>query len=233
MKHSTMQLNLKKAVAIVARAANVLKISIFSDYFQGGSTHPYGELKIVRKNVEIQCSRCSQQVATAFFRLIQSNCCCRHSMYKQAGTSLIEILISVIILAIGLLGLAALQINSTHFNHSAYLRSVAVSQANDIIDRMRANPNGVDDGDYNNLSGTPAHPGCSSCTPAEIAQLDLFEWNSANASLLPSGQGIINISGNHMNITLMWDNDRSGATGTGCSGDSSVDLTCLTMGVQL
>lgn len=149
------------------------------------------------------------------------------------GISLIEILVSVIVLALGLLGLASLQANSTRYNHSAYLRSVAVSQANDMIDRMRANQNGVDNGDYNGVSGIPSNPGCTSCTSAQTAQRDLFEWNTTNAALLPSGQGTIAVAGNHMNITVMWDNERNGATGTACSGNNSVDLTCLIVGVQL
>jgi len=152
---------------------------------------------------------------------------------QQHGFSLLEVLVSIVVLSVGLLGLAALQMNSVQYNHGAFLRSIAVSQVNDIIDRMRANQTAVDAGNYNALSGVGSAPSCSACTPEEIVQKDLFEWNANNALLLPTGQGTVTAAGNLFNISVMWDNSRNGATGTNCSGDLSVDLTCLTVSVQL
>lgn len=157
-------------------------------------------------------------------------------MKNNLGFSLLELLVSVVILAIGLLGMAALQSNSMRFNHDAHLRAVAISQVNTMIDRMRANNQGIEDGNYNSLSGIPnPAPTCagSSCTPAEVAQLDIFNWNTANAAVLPAGQGSITAAGSLHTITIRWDNSRSGATGTGCSGDPAVDLMCLTMTVRM
>jgi type IV pilus assembly protein PilV len=78
-------------------------------------------------------------------------------------------------------------------NHSSMLRTIATYQAYDMADRMRANIMGVNNGDYNNLSGTPANPGCVStnCTPANMATTDLYQWNTDNSVLLPSGQGVV------------------------------------------
>ncbi|AHE67679.1 type IV pilus modification protein PilV [Legionella oakridgensis] len=151
----------------------------------------------------------------------------------QKGFTLIEVLISVVILAIGLLGIAAIQLNMIRYNHSAQMRSIAIAQANNMIDRMRANYTGVKTGLYNNVSGIPANPGCTTCNSSQIAQLDTYQWNSNNALLLPSGQGTVINNGNHYTITLYWDNNRTGATGLNCSGNSQVDLTCLIMEVQL
>lgn len=154
-------------------------------------------------------------------------------MGKQEGFSLLEVLISTLVLAIGLLGIAGLQLNAVRFNSSAQLRAIAVSQAGNIIDRMMANPAGVDSSAYNNVSGTPSDPSCSVCTPAQIAQHDIHQWNTNNATLLPLGQGTVTRNGDLFVVTVRWDNERTGATGTACSGNEQVDLTCLTMEVQL
>ena len=149
------------------------------------------------------------------------------------GFSLIEVLISVVILAIGLLGIAALQVNAIRFNHSAQLRSMAVAQVGNIMDRMQANHAGLESGFYNSVSGIPSLPSCTDCSASEIALIDVNEWNSLNATLLPSGQGSVLKNGDKYTIIIRWDNERTGATGTNCSGDADVDLTCLSMEVQL
>jgi len=149
------------------------------------------------------------------------------------GFSLIEVLISVVVLAVGLLGIAALQVNAIRFNHSAQLRAVAIAQVGSMIDRMRANHAGVESGQYNNISGIPTLPGCSICNTSETALVDANQWNTMNALLLPAGQGTVVGNGNQYTITVRWDNERSGSSGTGCSGNAQVDLTCLIMEVQL
>src|SRR5690606_3184429 len=58
---------------------------------------------------------------------------------RENGFTLIEVLVTVIVLAIGLLGLAALQFSGLRYTHSAYQRSQATILTNDIIDRMRVN----------------------------------------------------------------------------------------------
>ncbi|KTC65514.1 pre-pilin leader sequence (pilV) (plasmid) [Legionella adelaidensis] len=151
----------------------------------------------------------------------------------QQGFSLLEVLISVVILAIGLLGIASLQVNMIRYNHSAQLRSIAIAQAESMLDRMRANYTGVKSGLYNSLSGIPSLPSCTNCTAAESALRDLNLWNTTNSKLLPSGQGTVTKNGNHYVVTVRWDNNRTGVTGLGCSGNEKVDLTCLTMEVRL
>lgn len=154
--------------------------------------------------------------------------------YLQQGFTLIEVLVSVIVLAVGLLGLAALQTTALRFNHDAQLRSIAVLQVNTMADRMRANKVGVTNGNYNALSGIPTStPSCTSCNPSDIAQRDLYQWNSTNNQVLPGGTGTVTVNGNLHTITIMWDQDRTGATGTNCSGNTQVDLTCVRLSVEL
>jgi type IV pilus assembly protein PilV len=155
------------------------------------------------------------------------------SIQNHHGFGLLEVLISVIILAIGFLGIAALQTSAIRFNHSAELRSIAVNQLTNMAERLYANPAGVSAGNYNNLSGIPAETSCSPCTPADIAIRDMNRWNNDNAHFLPLGQGEVTGDGSLFTLTIRWNNKRSTGTGTGCSGDTSVDLTCLTMRVRL
>lgn len=111
----------------------------------------------------------------------------------QAGFTLIEVLIAVLVLSIGLLGLAALQTSGLGMNHSAYLRSQATILAADMADRMRANRDAL--GAYDNSGGTPAAVGACGvppgCSEAQLAQNDLAEWAADIAATLPNGVGVV------------------------------------------
>jgi len=116
---------------------------------------------------------------------------------KQTGFSLLEILISIVILAIGLLGLAALQTTSLKNNHSAQYRTTATVSAYDIIDRMRLNPNA----DYTlTLATTPSG--------TSLKDIDLVEWINNLANELPLGDGAIAINGEIVTVTVQWDDSR-------------------------
>ncbi len=150
------------------------------------------------------------------------------------GFTMIEVLVAIFVLAIGLLGLAGLQTTSLKNNTSAYTRSQAQLLAYDMLDRMRSNRQGVKNGNYDDLlSSTPTDPNCVSggCSVAQLAQHDAFEWSQFLAQTLPSGTGLVsgNGTGSIFTITVMWDDERTGATGTDCSDDHTVDLTCFTL----
>jgi type IV pilus assembly protein PilV len=152
----------------------------------------------------------------------------------QQGFTLLEVLIAMVVLSIGLLGLAGLQANSLKNNTSAYQRSQASIFAYEMLDRIRANHTGLVDGEYDDLmSGTTSDPGCitTGCTVAQMAQYDAYLWKTQLADTLPSGQGTVLGSGDGsvFTITVMWDDERSGVTGTDCSGDPTVDLTCFVL----
>ena len=123
-------------------------------------------------------------------------------MRKQTGFTLIEILVTVVVLAIGLLGLAGLQATALSFNSTAYQRSQATNLAYDIIDRMRANAAAARSGQYDVGFGF-ANPGTST-----LANRDLGEWRQALINALPSGTGRILRNGNVFQITIRWDDSR-------------------------
>ena len=152
-------------------------------------------------------------------------------MKSQLGASLIEILVTVVILSIGLLGLAALQTNGLRFNHDAQMRSIAVTQVRSMINRMGANQEGITTGLYNlPNAGTGVDPRCNTtCSIQQIAQRDIFTWNTYNAQALPDGRGTITPVGNLYRIAVHWNSNRRDPStlGMGCSGDPDVDFDCV------
>lgn len=146
-------------------------------------------------------------------RYISRRCPCT----RQGGFTLFEVMIAVLILAVGLLGMAGLQGTGIRNNHSAYLRSQATIFAYDIIDRMRVNRPTALGGSYALAwADTPAAPGtnchANACTGVEFAAFDLFEWTQTLANELPSGDGSItslNVGGRTIfRVIVRWDDTR-------------------------
>ena len=128
---------------------------------------------------------------------------------------MIDVLVAMVVLSIGLLGLAGLQATGLRYNHGAYLSTQATLQAYDMADRMRANMAGVDDGDYNNVSGLAAPPkDCAvapaNCSSTDMAKYDAYQWNLDNQNLLPTGKGTVVKNGNLYTITVTWDDAGQG-----------------------
>ncbi len=103
---------------------------------------------------------------------------------SQGGFTLIEVLMAVLLLSVGLMGLAALQNASLSNNRSAMARSGASLLAYSILDRMRANAAAARRGQYETALGQPAPTGSSR------AAVDLHAWKQQLASL-PGGQGAV------------------------------------------
>ena len=98
----------------------------------------------------------------------------------QRGIGLIEVLIAVVVMSVGFLAAARMQVEGMRFSQSAYYQSQAYFLANDMIDRMRSNIPGVLSDAYNPFVTTknPSPASCAGdCTPSEIAALDLYEWS--------------------------------------------------------
>lgn len=148
---------------------------------------------------------------------------------KHSGFTMIEVLIALIVLSVGLLGLAGLQSAGLRFNQSAAMRSQATQLAYDMADRMRSNVVASDAGDYLGAAGlTASCHTTTGCTPAEMAADDLAQWNQAIQRYLPGGAGLIcrdatpndgtgpgapACDGNAtspLSIKLWWDDDRDG-----------------------
>lgn len=119
-----------------------------------------------------------------------------------SGMTLIEVLIAVLVLSVGLLGLAAMQTVSLRQNQSAAVRSQATLLAYEITDRMRANRQAALDGDYNLAIGA-ATP-----TPSDIPTTDLADWRNELELRLPAGTGSVEVDDEIATIVVQWDDSR-------------------------
>ena len=155
-----------------------------------------------------------------------------HSSRRVSGFTMIEVMVAVLVLSVGLLGLASLQANSLRQNSSAYLRTQAIILANDMADRMRANLTEVAAGAYNNITKADAgtDPVCKStpCTPDVITTHDIAVWYDNLDTVLQGGDGTVTGDGRLFTITVMWDDNKLGATGTGCDPNNDADMVCFT-----
>jgi type IV pilus assembly protein PilV len=128
-------------------------------------------------------------------------------IYRRAsGFSLLEVLITILILAIGLLGMASLQAVSMRSNQSANFRTQATALAYMIIDRMRANSDAVLHGEYL----APAAAGSCGASPAATptSRHDLETWRQQLACQLPDGQGAIRFPGSTVVVEITWTDAR-------------------------
>jgi type IV pilus assembly protein PilV len=112
----------------------------------------------------------------------------------QRGLSLVESLVALLVLSIGLLGIAGLFVESVRSSRSALLRTQAVNLVSDMGDRIRANAVAGDAYDSGNYQGGPGIRGCApdlddegrGCSPAELAEDDLARWSQAVRDALPT-----------------------------------------------
>ncbi|MDE1898031.1 MAG: type IV pilus modification protein PilV [Xanthomonadaceae bacterium] len=117
---------------------------------------------------------------------------------RSRGFSLLEVMVAIVILSLGMLGVAAVLITVHKANASSYLRQQAVQETYDILDRMRANRSAALQGGYdvalNTAPGT-ASVNCTSgsCSPTQLAGYDQWQWLTELASTLPSGTGSVGL----------------------------------------
>ncbi|HWR76295.1 MAG TPA: type IV pilus modification protein PilV [Thiobacillus sp.] len=133
---------------------------------------------------------------------------------KQSGFTLLEVLVAMLVLSIGLLGLAGLMASSMRNNLSASHRTQATWMAYDIIDRMRANRAGALAGSYATAMGTAA--ACATAVPTGTVPVqDIAAWKNQLACALPAGNGSIAVNAGTRAATIMiqW-NDSRGSQGS-------------------
>lgn len=99
----------------------------------------------------------------------------------ERGVGLIEVLVALLVLSIGFLASANMQLRGMRSNQETYYYSQAIMLANDMMDRMRNNREGVQAGEYDGMTtGSVTLPACASsgCDAAGLADLDRFEWSA-------------------------------------------------------
>lgn len=133
----------------------------------------------------------------------------------QAGSSLIEVMVALFVLAIGLLGILSMQTKSVQYTQSAYYYSQAMYLANEMVESMRSNTEQIDN--YRvALGATLTAPSgeCSGetpvCTASQLKDLDIYNWRQNVSNSLASGKGAIATLGDVISITIEFDDSRSG-----------------------
>lgn len=126
----------------------------------------------------------------------------------QRGATLIEVLVTMLIVAIGLLGAAGMQLTSTRYQQTASMRSQAITEAQFLLEKIRANAQAtlavapplperayLAPDAYANAAVVPADPACGlaaqpACTSAQASVKDIRDWK-LSLQRLPGGRGSI------------------------------------------
>lgn len=176
----------------------------------------------------------------------------------QRGTTLIEVLVTMLIVALGLLGAGGMQLASVRYQQTAFMRAQATVYAQFIAEKVRANSGALNAYLTNDayaaatLAALPADPACglaagSDCTSAQSAIKDLRAWRAA-LQALPGGRGSLNsvTVGSATDplarqISVMWQEKQQNEAGTarnpnpasavdpGCPAPRVAGVRCLTM----
>ena len=127
---------------------------------------------------------------------------------------MIEVLVAIVVLSLGLLGMAGLQASGLRTSQSAFYRAQAAQFTNDMAERMRANL-----GDARNYS---IAMGASAPTGTTVRDRDRADW-LARLATLPGGDGSIavDLANNTVTIAVQWDDSRAG-------GATNANYTLLT-----
>jgi type IV pilus assembly protein PilV len=156
----------------------------------------------------------------------------------QRGFSLLEVLVSLMLIAIAMLGQAGMQANALKFSKGASFRMQAVMLGNEIGERMEANKTGATAGSYviatatSTVSTASTDCATASCDATALAAYDLAQWTTRVAANLPSGTWQITrtVTGNPSTyaIVLTWQDRRSDAGRTTYSTTGTSETLSLT-----
>jgi type IV pilus assembly protein PilV len=125
----------------------------------------------------------------------------------QGGATLIEVLVTLVVVSLGILGFSALLITGLTSNKLAMDRSHASILAYSIIDSMRSNKANAVLETYDRALGDPPPSG------TQTANTDVSRWLAEVQARFPSGDGSIDLTQNtnEVTVTIAWDENKSGS----------------------
>jgi len=121
---------------------------------------------------------------------------------RERGTTLIEVLVAILILSIGLLGIAGLQASAMRYSQGSWARAAVSSNLSDLADRIRANPDAGDTAYQLSSTYTAQRAAIdtlavatdcltTTCTADQLADYQLKQWQLAIARDMPGGAGFV------------------------------------------
>ena len=125
---------------------------------------------------------------------------------SQAGVGLIEVLVSLLVIAIGILGMAGLHSRSLQYNQAAYFHSRATFLAGDMLDRIRANSElAKSSNNYQVAANAQRVDDCTDenypdtceageCSPDQLATYDIQQWKFQLACEIPGATAAVSYS---------------------------------------
>ena len=160
------------------------------------------------------------------------------------GFSLIEVLVSLLILACGLLGMTALQNESLRYSHAAFSESLALLLITDIVERMRANTRADNDAgladdniieryaiDFTDRVATVTDCGSVVCSAGDMADWDLMQWRKRveSTDYLPNGESaiVVDALSNEVTVSIRY------AWRQLAAGDSSDGLRTISLSTRI
>lgn len=163
----------------------------------------------------------------------------KHLNTQQQGFSMIEVLITVLIIAIGLLGVASMQSVGLRQAVASQSSTQAQLMAQDLAEMIIAyDPNGTGDYAFNgvpNAMGTNC--ATTACTRAQLATYNVFQWDASMDAELPSLDLdiIFNAAGPSYEIRMTWDAERqgSGYVASTCTAANGLNPGCFAMTIEL
>jgi type IV pilus assembly protein PilV len=134
--------------------------------------------------------------------------------HGQRGFGLVESLVALVVISVGMIGIAVLYGQGLGASRTALNRTQAVNLAADMADRVRSNRRGGASygsagGDNNCEAG-----GNTDCTTAQLAAHDVWEWEAQVEALLPGGVGTVEYAGTTpptYTISVLWQEPVGGA----------------------
>lgn len=150
---------------------------------------------------------------------------------NSQGFSLIEVLITMIIISFGMLGLAKLQLNAMVGVQSASYANKAANFAQQMTEIIATNPSAFNSYQLSANQQITLLNDCTinNCTSSELAKHDVKLWQINISKSLPAGQAEIVTDANQVNVIVRWDQNRNGSSGLNCPQLSSNDLECVTL----
>lgn len=147
-------------------------------------------------------------------------------MRNQQGFTMIEVLIAMLILAIGLLGVAGVQTLSLKMNNNANIRSQISYYADNIVEVMRADVKGVKAGEYDNIDSSKSTV-CGSCTSGSVADQAVTQWNRELQANIPSAQEKVTVNGGVAKVVITWTERNEGGGGAPKTGVATQTYTLI------